>query len=179
MNKSIEFIKSLIESGRMGDRYIRVGWDDAQVLNIFDFAREKISSFMVGQNECKLSYQAMKIDGGDEFATDVIIRYNPEADFSYVTSDVSSNDGTLAFVLQACISIFNKIASLQTIDSRLADDIALKLPSHNILYEVGDVCVNLSDGPSRNREKPWLTTHQTVALPIRMTLVPNEQNGNL
>lgn len=176
MNRSIEFIKSVIDAGRVGDEYERVGWDEAETFNIFDFAKTEV---VVSKNEYLFHYPSAKLDDGVEFPLTIVVRYNPDADFQYISSDICSHDGTLVFVLEAMNRVFTKVATGQSIDVRLIDQIHSDIRNNSLLYEIGDMCVNTQFRESKNPEKPWLMSHQTVALPIKMTLVPNEQNGNL
>lgn len=171
MNRSIEFIKSVIDTGRVGDEYERLGWDEAETFNIFDFAKTEVTG---SKNEHTFYYPAAKLDDGYEFPLTIVVRYSPDADFQYISSDICSHDGTLIFVLEAMNRVFNKVASGKSIDVRLIEQIHSDIRNHSILYEIGDMCVNTQFRESKNPEKPWLMSHQTVALPIKMTLVPNE-----
>ena len=171
MNRSIEFIKSVIDAGRVGDEYERAGWDEAETFNIFDFAKMDVTG---GKSEYTFYYPAAKLDDGPEFPLTIVVRYNPDADFQYVSSDICSHDGTLIFMLEAMNRVFNKVASGKSVDVRLIDQIHSDIRNNSLLYEIGDMCVNTQFKESKNPEKPWLMSHQTVALPIKMTLVSNE-----
>jgi len=151
MNKSKEFVLSLIRSGRL------TGFpeDKAEEANTLKFA-----------DNCTEKHEINHKDG----TVMVEIKYDPNADFDYCTVDYQMNDSTALFQADAFVRILNKMARLKTCYEPKVPDKKLK-GNYEITYTIGDfVYIGYYDPDNAPEDKKWMSWNQKTALPIKFDI---------
>lgn len=171
MNKSQEFIISCIKDGRCSDDFILEEFEDAACYSPFDVMSEKIRNYVV-DNSMRVIFHGKSING-DIGESNVVIRYDPNVDFDYFTSDICVHDGTLLFLQEGMYNILNRILSVGTYNiSDQPDNWDSHFWDYDYEYTIGDfVVVNNFSVMNTTKEKPWAMDKQIIALPLKWKYV--------
>lgn len=160
MSKSLDFCVSTASDPERSGFYDRK-WDDAKELDaelIFDaYIHNERNLTMTGTNS-----------NGENIRVNVILTFNPDADFQYFTSESCLHDGTLVHsvsLLEKCVS---KVCCLGTFYKPLGEP----HDGMTVHIEVGNfVVLNEYDEDGKlfaPEDKKWMRERTTVLLPIRM-----------
>ena len=115
-------------------------------------------------------------ESGDSNKLNITIEYNPCGDFTYVTGDIRSHDGTLLFLAEALHDIRVKLMSAQTCDVTMTPNRFTSVFDYDVKYVIGDfVIVNKFGTEFAPEDKPWMIQRQIVMLPIRCELIPKTE----
>ena len=156
MNKSLEYIKKRIVEGSCNN------------ITIEEFSNMSwLSSKFAIKSDTETDIIATTQDG------DIIadLKYNPDAEFNYFTTETCVCDGTLAFVKELIDKIMYKIRTLNTYYAPMFENIPEdKLDEYKMSYEIGDFVINSYIIEPPDKTKLWLCDKFTVMLPIKFTI---------
>lgn len=160
VNKSLEYIKSRIESGNVKN------------INAEEFSDMGVVPFntLLDQNE----KETIPIYTGKESGIIYVdLTYDPNVDFDYFCTQSCYCDGTLMFMYELMLNIIEKIQELKTSLSSTVEKYpeGIDFEKHRIHYIVGDFVTNsyiVDESP--DPEKPWMRDHFTVMLPIKFEI---------
>ena len=156
MNKSKEFVLSLIRSGRLS------GFPEEKAMKADTYNPLRVSNF---SEVCNRTYELKHSD--NKYTLVVTIKYDPDADFDYCTTNYQMNDGTTMFQLQAFGDILKKICRVETCYTPKFPEGGLK-GDYKITYIVGDfVYIGYADDDNAPEDKKWMCWNQKTALPIK------------
>lgn len=96
------------------------------------------------------------------------IKYDPNADFQYATSQRITTDGTFLFLIEARANILRKVVDAKTYYTQL--DISNIKSVDDFQYIIGDIVQCIEHGDFGTKEKPWLGERITTFLPIKMVI---------
>lgn len=166
MNKSIEYIKSLIGTSRLTSSIPEDGWDSALVYSPLDLITTVYPGFtgetITGEAELS-NHKRVK----------TTVEYDPNADFEYVSTKQQRHDGTLFFTMHGALEVVNKVLRAGTCDARLKpEDFEACADKYSLHYVIGDIVISSEDGDFGTDEKPWMYTRETILLPIKMWFEP-------
>lgn len=157
MNKSKEFVLSLIRSGRL------TGFPEDKAEEADTWNPSTIPGFT---EICNKKHKIIHKDG----TVAVEIQYNPNANYDYCSVNYQMNDSTTIFQADAFISILNKIFRLETCYSPKVPDEKLK-GDYEITYTIGDfVYIGYYDPDNAPEDKKWMSWNQKTALPIKFDI---------
>lgn len=91
MNKSIEYIKNTILNKPETINIPKDGWDKAIVINPMKKYKELEPKITINNNKFEIRLECNE----GQFINS--IEYNPNVEFDYFTSEISTHDGTLIF----------------------------------------------------------------------------------
>lgn len=156
MNRSIDYIKKRIADGNCNgmttEEFSNMAW---------------VSSEFIIKSDTGIDIIATTKD--DDVVAD--LRYNPDAEFNYFTTETCTCDGTLLFMRELMDKIAHKIKSLNAYYAPMLKDIPEdKLDEYKMSYEIGDFVTNSYIIEPPDKSKPWLCDKFTVMLPIRFTI---------
>ena len=153
-NKSLEYIKSRIESGDINPEE----FSDMGVIPFSTLVDIKVN-------------ETIPISTGKESGIVYVdLTYAPDIDFDYFTTQSCYCDGTLIFMLELMENIIDKITKLEIYLSSIIEKYAegIDFDKHRIHYTVGDFVTNsYIVEKSPDPERPWMIDHVTVMLPIK------------
>lgn len=155
MNKSLEYIKKRLTSPgtKLEDRDI----SKAMVFPLTKFLQLK-------ENE-PIDAHYMFSNSDEQGKGMVHLIYNPNADFEYFTSVVSTHDGTLLFVEESIKRCIDNVLHLQTYNVKKG--FPKMLNGAEFMFTMGDVVViNECDSKFAPKEKPWMQERTTVMIPL-------------
>ena len=164
MGKSLEFVKERIASGQCngmeGNKYESMIEHDTREL----FKNTHYSK----DNDLVLANIPYHKDNKSYF--NVIIKYNPDADFEYFTMQRCICDGTFVFFQDLMNECVNKIIHLKTCN--VNKTIPKDLTGCSIVYTIGDFVLaeEFSNEFATNR-KPWMKSRFTAMLPIKFEVI--------
>lgn len=102
----------------------------------------------------------------------VIIKYDPDADFEYFTMQRCNCDGTFVFFQDLMGECIDKMIHLKTCN--VNKEIPKDLTGYSIIYTVGDFVLAEEFGDEfATKEKPWMKSKFTAMLPIKFDVVRN------
>jgi hypothetical protein len=163
VSKSLDFCVSTASSPE-GSFIYDYRWDNAKELDaehIFDQYIEKERNFMVTGTA----------SNGERFRSNVILEFNPDADFQYFTSLSCIHDGSLAHLVSLLEKCVSRVCCLGTFYKPLGEP-------HNgmtVHIVVGNfVVLNEYDKEGDSfapEDKKWMCERTTVLLPLRMEYV--------
>lgn len=168
MSKSLEFVKERIVSGQCN------GMEN----NKYKFMIEqntpyifKAFHFFKGNDTSKTMKVAIK---NSKTLFNIVIEYNPDADFEYFTMQRCNCDGCYIFFQDLMAECLNKMINLKTCN--VNKTIPKDLTGYSIIYTVGDFVLAEEFGDEfATKEKPWMKSRFTVMLPIKFEVVKNEK----
>ena len=104
------------------------------------------------------------------------MKYNPNADFNYFTTDISTHDGTLLFMGQAIERILSKILTVQTqyrevIPKGFNENDFFE---YDYFYEVGDILVHSDVGMKNINGRNIMGQRDIMMLPIKFSMMRKE-----
>jgi len=95
------------------------------------------------------------------------LKYDPDADFEYVTSERITHDGTATFVIYLYSKVLNNILFGQTHDrTKIPEDFYNNINDYKIEIVHGDFVQITEHGAFGDTTKPWLHARDTVLLPV-------------
>lgn len=156
MNKSLEYIRSRIanEETSFSDRNM----ETAIVVPFTRFVKLK-------EKEAVDAFYDITLDDNRYAKLISHLIYDPDAEFEYFTSSVSTHDGTLLFVTETIKECINNILQLQTYN--ITKGFPKNLDGAEITFTIGDiVVVNECDPKFAPADKPWMQERTTVMIPL-------------
>lgn len=167
MSKSLDFCISTASDPERSGFYDRK-WDDARELDaelIFDaYIHNERNLTITGTNS-----------NGENIRVNVMLSFNPDADFQYFTSESCHHDGTLVHsvsLLEKCVS---KVCCLGTFYKPLGEP----HDGMTVHIEVGNfVVLNEYDEDGKlfaPEDKKWMCERTTVLLPLHMDYIEQKE----
>lgn len=164
MGKSLEFVKERIAlsqcNGMENNKYeSMIEWDARELFKNTHYSKD---------NELILANVSFHKDNKPYF--NVIIKYNPDADFEYFTMQRCVCDGSFVFFQDVMRDCINKLIHLKTCN--VNKNIPKDLTGYSIVYTIGDFVLaeEFSDGFTTN-EKPWMNSRFTAMIPIKFEVI--------
>lgn len=164
-DKSLEFVKKRIASG------VCNGMENNKYehMNEIDFLAivSKIQFNELVEVSENLWKTKLLFDNGK--TTEISVKYNPNAQFDYFSTESCRCDGTLLFAIEMCKKIFNKILVGQSCYiPKKPKDIEKNPYNYDVYFEVGNFVFAEEYGEQfTTKEKPWMKSRFTVMLPIK------------
>lgn len=144
-------------------------WSKAVEVNserFFDCIEEKFISDIGVRRDDGVLHVVRDAFGIDGKKWTVHLRFDPDADFSYFTSECSVNDGTILFANELFDRNAFKVITMSTYDKVL--ETALRI-GRDVYWTIGNfVCLLETGERFAPTDKPWVKTRMTVLLPLRM-----------
>lgn len=167
MNKSQEFIIDRIKNGYCSDEFIAEEFEKTLCLRPFKVLPPNLID-LVKDDSLTLMLEGETLSG-DKGTTKITLRYDPNAEFEYFTSDICTHDGTLTFLMDAIGNIINKLFELGTYNiSNIPPDFKDHVWDYDYEYIIGDFVINSQvDDKYAPEDKPWMKEKQIVTLPIK------------
>lgn len=164
MSKSLEFVKERITSGQCNgmedNKYeFMIEQNTLEMFRKFDFFKANDTSRIMrfGIKNSKPLFN-------------VIIKYDPNADFEYFTMQRCNCDGTFVFFQDLMTECINKMVNLKTCNANKT--IPKGLTDYSIIYTVGDFVLAEEFGYEfATKEKPWMQSRFTAMLPIKFDAI--------
>ena len=180
MNNSIKYIKNLIvtQPERMGEEIKNINWENSEALDLFTYATSLLNkNISDGNNTIEIILSDE--DKVSRKFSKVTISYNPNADFGYFTTDISTHDGTCLFIFQAMERIFKKIASVQTYDlKQIPKDLNENtFFDYEYFYEIGDALLSSDVGMKEINGNRTHGTRDVMILPIKFWVEKKDMKG--
>jgi len=160
---SLDFVKSRIQFGHCNKMNI----DDYRLSFEYDFNNfiKTCSTNIQNIYKNNMFNILMKSDDGE---MNIIINYDPDAEFEYFTLESCVCDGTSVFMLNLMEKILFKLFQYQTYNnSTVPKDLKKNIWSYNLKYSVGNFVLNNEYGDFGTEEKPWMNSRFTAMLPIK------------
>lgn len=147
-------------------------WSKAIERDSLPFLAEAYLRFVIDDWEVTKTgykYYVRGYIGGKEREFAVYFIHDPDADFTYFTSESELNDSTMFFEIEMERNLVDKIFTLQTADkSKIENGIDFK----EIYWTVGYfVFLSETDEKFAPLDKPWMMTRMTALLPLRMDVI--------
>lgn len=164
MGKSLEFVKERITSGQCngmeGNKYeSMIEYDTRELFKNTHYSKD---------NDSILANVSYNKDNKHYF--NVIIKYNPDADFEYFTIQRCVCDGSFVFFQDVMCDCVNKLIHLKTCN--VNKNIPKDLTGYYIVYTIGDfVLAEEFSGEFATNEKPWMNSRFTAMLPIKFEVI--------
>lgn len=154
MNKSLEYIKQRIST--QGARFSDRNLSQAFVVSPSRYIKFEGRSAVI-------KYEAT-INGKEVYFSSRLV-YDPNADYEYFTSKVSTHDGTLLFVDNTINECIKNIINVQTYNT--IKGFPKELNGVEFTYTMGDIIVvNETDPKFAPADKPWMQERTTVMIPL-------------
>lgn len=164
MGKSLEFVKERIKSGQCN------GMESNKYESMIEYDTRELfkNTYYSKENDSILANIPYHKDNKPYF--NVIIKYNPDADFEYFTIQRCVCDGSFIFFQDVMRDCINKLIHLKTCN--VNKNIPKDLTGYSIVYTIGDFVLaeEFSDGFATN-EKPWMNSRFTAMLPIKFEVI--------
>lgn len=171
-DKSLEFVKKRITSGVCNG----MENNEYEHINEIDFLAivRKIQFNELVEVFENLWKTKLLFDNGK--TAEISVKYNPNAQFDYFSTESCCCDGTLLFGVELCKKIFIKILSGQSCYIPKKPKDAEQYPyNYDIAFEVGNFVFAEEYGKQfATKEKPWLQSRFTVMLPIKCDFVEKQ-----
>lgn len=106
-------------------------------------------------------------------STDVIIKYNENAEFDYFTMETVICDGTLYFFQELIDKVLYKVITCNTsYTENLTEDILNNLQDYKIVYIIGSLVLTSEyNDKFAPKDKPWMKGRFSVMLPIKIEYI--------
>lgn len=171
MNTSVNYIKQLAKDypDRISDEVKSINWDKIITINLMNHIENNIESLTVKDNTVSVKI----VDNTNNRFVNVCLKYNPNAEFDYFATDISTHDGTLLFIEQAIERILNRILTVQT-------QYAKSIPKgfnennffqHDYFYEVGDILLHSDVGMKNINGNNIMGQRDIMMLPIKFNMI--------
>lgn len=163
MDKSLEFVKERITSGRCN------GMENNKYKSMIE---QDVRELFIGINYTKEVTILADIPylKGDKPCFNIIIKHDPDADFEYFTTQRCNCDGTFVFFQDLMSECIDKMIHLKTCN--VNKEIPKDLTGYSIIYTVGDFVLEEEFGDEfATKEKPWMRSRFAVMLPIKFDVV--------
>lgn len=178
MGKSLEFVKSRIESGECN------GMENNNYLSltetsILDYLCGYLEFPQFENNKLTLSLDGTDANG-NKFNTEIELTYNPEAKFDYFAMGQCVCDGTQIFFNDVMYDVISKVVGCATANAAIIPvDLPSNPMSYNYFYTIGDFVLGTEFGDEfSTTEKPWLNARLTAMLPITMHVEKHSDKTN-
>lgn len=180
MGKSLDLVKQRIATGECN------GIENAEWKHLYEVPLENIWKNMLFYTPNDLDKPpfsiplpfdfSIYIDNDETKKINIIIQYDPEAEFQYFSTEQCICDSTLLFEIQNMENILNKIIHLETYYSpTLPNDFEEEPWKYDLIYTVGDFVTGMEiDDKFAPKDKPWMACRYTAMLPIKMEFVRKE-----
>lgn len=172
--KSLDFVKKRIASG------ICDGIENEKNTTIIEADFIEIAKRMKFNKIVQVSENLWEIQLPLESnkSVKILVSYNPDADYDYISSESCYCDGTIYFFAGLCSKIFEKILTGQSLYApKIPKDAEEYLYNYDISFEVGDFVLIEEYGEQfATKEKPWMQSRFTVMLPIKCDFIKNGNN---
>lgn len=171
--KSLEFVKKRIASG------VCNGMENDEYEHMNEIAFTAIASKIQFNGLAEVSENLWKtkllFDNGE--TTEISVKYNPNAQFDYFSTESCCCDGTLLFIVELCEKIFNKILTGQSCYTpKIPKDAGEKPYNYDVAFEVGNFVFAEEYGEQFATEnKRWMKSRFTVMLPIKCDFMLKQQ----
>lgn len=167
--KSLELVKKRIASGvcngMENDKYEHMNEIDFPTIASKIRFNELVE---VSENlwETKLPFENGKTTG-------ISVKYNPNAQFDYFSTESCRCDGTFLFDIELCEKVFiNVLSGESCYIPKKPKDADEKPCNYDISFEVGDFVFAEEYGEQfATKDKPWMKSRFTVALPIKCDFI--------
>lgn len=174
MNKSLAFIDSIIKEGRFGDSFPR-RWEHADARAFFDVFVQFYPEMKGKIKDGKCSYTLGNNEGRQQR---VLIVYDPDAQFQWVTSETNYNDGSLIFVSELYNDVLKKVLLATTYYQPTAPDgFSENRWVYDLEYTVGDLLWLNEHGDLGIEGKPWMESKDAVALPLSIKYIQHDASA--
>lgn len=161
MGKSLKFVKERIASGQCN------GMENNKYESMIE---QDIRELFTTVNYTKNGIILADIPYLKDF--NVVIKYDPDADFEYFTMQRCNCDGTFIFFQNLMGECIDKMIYLKTCN--VNKEIPKDLTGYSIVYTVGDFVLAEEFGNEfATKEKPWMQSRFTAMLPIKFDVVRN------
>ena len=171
LNNSVKYIKRLVKEypDRVSDDIKILDLDKINEINLMTYIENNIKSLKVKEN--KVDVQLLN-EEANKFVN-VNLKHNPNAEFNYFTTDISTHDGTLLFMGQAIERILSKILTAQTqyrevIPKGFNENDFFE---YDYFYEVGDILVHSDVGMKNINGRNIMGQRDIMMLPIKFNMV--------
>lgn len=164
--KSLEFAKKRIASGDCGG----MENDKFEHMNEVNF---RLMADSIQFNECvKVSDNLWEVEflvKGTDKSVKLSVKYNPDAEFDYISIKRCCCDGTLCFFKDLCEEILEKILSGK---SAYTPKMPKDRENYDIFFEVGNFVFAEEYGEQfAPEDKPWMKCRFTAMLPVKCDFV--------
>lgn len=165
-NKSLDFAKKRIASGKCGD----MENDKFEHMNEVNF---RVIADNIQFNECvKVSDNLWEVEflvKGTDKSVKLSLKHNPDAEFDYISIERCYCDGTLCFFTSLCEEILEKILSGESAYTpKIPKDIDESPENYDISFEVGNFVFAEEYGEKfATKEKLWMKCRFTAMLPVK------------
>lgn len=175
MSKSKDFIISRIKDGYCSNDFIAEEFEEAICFHPWEVLNDKYKD-MIKNDALEVAMHAKDING-NLGTTNIKIKYDPDAEFEYFSSDICTHDGTLLFLAEGMINILNRLLGLGTYNiSKAPSDWQNHVWDYDYEYVIGDFVINTQiDDKFAPTDKPWMTAKQIVTLPIAWRYIEKEE----
>lgn len=164
MGSSLDYVKRQIESGRYGMEN-----DDFSSIfecNTLNFL-EHNGYINIEDGNASKKYECMY---GNDVSFNLMLQYDPNADFESIIIMRCNCDGSLAFYDDLMRKCLNKIITLQSCDKLMENPATLN--GYTLMYSIGDFVLGDEFGDKfTTKEKPWMQSRFTAMLPIKFKLM--------
>ena len=174
MNNSVKYIKRLVKEypDRVSDDIKILDLDKINEINLMTYIENNIKSLKVKEN--KVDVQLLN-EEANKFVN-VNLKHNPNAEFNYFTTDISTHDGTLLFMGQAIERILSKILTAQTqyrevIPKGFNENDFFE---YDYFYEVGDILLHSDVGMKNINGRNIMGQRDIMMLPIKFSMMRKE-----
>lgn len=165
MNNSEAFIHRLVAESRIdGFQY-----DKCYTLPFRQFQPDFYSA--VGE---------VAVEAGDHPTTVTVdLHYDPDSEYDYATMASCSHDGTFLFTLQLVQRIVERLVKAETYYTAAGCPLTVQGQDMTFHYTVGDFVIFDRFGESPDPDRPFLTQHTSVYLPIAYQLTYEDQQTKI
>lgn len=168
MNKSIEYIKRRVSSDDGNTVRMPIdGWDKASVVNPINYFKINFQHMIdLLKEENKIIFN-FKTDSSEK-EMEIIIDYNPDAEFDYFTMISTTHDGTLLFTIDALNDILERLFSVSTYKAEgVTLDFLIHTLDYDISYIIGDIIIHRDFGLKNINNNKMYGVTETIVLPIK------------
>lgn len=169
MNKSIEYIKNTILNRPETINIPKDGWNKAIVINPMKKYKELEPKITINNNKFEIRLECNE----GQFINS--IEYNPNVEFNYFTSEISTHDGTLIFTLNNIQKILIKILKRETYYTKIPQDVIDNPFNYNYKYTIGDLLIHNDYGTKNINGNKWPGVTETMVLPIKFEYFEKEK----
>lgn len=164
MGKSLNFVKERIATGQCN------GMENNKYESMIEQNTQEMFAVINHTKDAETILADIPYLKGDKTSFNVIIKYDPNADFEYFTMQCCNCDGTFVFFQDLMVECLNKIINLKTCNTNKI--IPKDLIGYSIIYTVGDFVLAEEFGDEfATKEKSWMKCRFTAMLPIKFDVV--------
>lgn len=173
MGKSVDFVKSRIDSGHCN------GLENNEYLAFSEIALEKCTPNLVASDTLEkffktkeLHYDVKLIVDSREIPIDVNVIYDPNADFEYFTMERCCCDGAIMYYIDLAEKVLSKVLHLKTCNKNKIPSDWKDINACQFTYTIGNFVLADEHGDEfATEEKPWMKSRFNVFLPIKFDFI--------